>query len=98
MIKLNLGPSFLDPNMIYYLKHILRAQGIMDSGGGGGGGEGGGGETINSANVLNCQSKVALGRKTKLGKRFQMKLENENIQPLSKSSSGTLTFSSRPLV
>lgn len=81
--------------MIYYLKHILRAQGIMDSGGGGGGG---GGKTINSANVLNCQSKVALGRKTKLGKRFQMKLENENIQPLSKSSSGTLTFSSRPLV
>lgn len=78
--------------MIYYLKHILRAQGIMDSGGGGGG------KTINSANVLNCQSKVALGRKTKLGKRFQMKLENENIQPLSKSSSGTLTFSSRPLV
>lgn len=77
--------------MIYYLKHILRAQGIMDSGGGGG-------KTINSANVLNCQSKVALGRKTKLGKRFQMKLENENIQPLSKSSSGTLTFSSRPLV
>lgn len=76
--------------MIYYLKHILRAQGIMDSGGGG--------KTINSANVLNCQSKVALGRKTKLGKRFQMKLENENIQPLSKSSSGTLTFSSRPLV
>lgn len=80
--------------MIYYLKHILRAQGIMDSGGG----WGGGGKTINSANVLNCQSKVALGRKTKLGKRFQMKLENENIQPLSKSSSGTLTFSSRPLV
>lgn len=80
--------------MIYYLKHILRAQGIMDSGGGGGWG----GKTINSANVLNCQSKVALGRKTKLGKRFQMKLENENIQPLSKSSSGTLTFSSRPLV
>lgn len=79
--------------MIYYLKHILRAQGIMDSGGGGGGGK-----TINSANVLNCQSKVALGRKTKLGKRFKMKLENENIQPLSKSSSGTLTFSSRPLV
>lgn len=79
--------------MIYYLKHILRAQGIMDSGGGGVGGK-----TINSANVLNCQSKVALGRKTKLGKRFQMKLENENIQPLSKSSSGTLTFSSRPLV
>lgn len=79
--------------MIYYLKHILRAQGIMDSGGGGGGGK-----TINSANVLNCQSKVALGRKTKLGKRFQVKLENENIQPLSKSSSGTLTFSSRPLV
>lgn len=80
--------------MIYYLKHILRAQGIMDSGVGGWGG----GKTINSANVLNCQSKVALGRKTKLGKRFQMKLENENIQPLSKSSSGTLTFSSRPLV
>lgn len=55
-------------------------------------------KTINSTNVLNCQSKVASGRKTKLGKRFQMKLEKQNIQRLSKSSSGTLTFSQADLL
>lgn len=31
------------------------------------------GKTINSTNVLKCQSEVAQGRKTKLGKRIQIK-------------------------
>lgn len=67
MIKQKLGASCLYANMIHYLKHILRTQAVM-----GRGGEAT--QTIKTTDVLNCQSQVTLRRRTKLGKRFQMKL------------------------